>query len=353
MRTPVALFLYRRPALTARVFAAVRAARPRRLFLIADGPRAGEAEAVAAARAVCAVDWPCAVERLFAERHLGLRARLSSGLDAVFAAEPEAIVLEDDTLPGADFFPFCESLLARYRHEPRVAQVSGCNPLLRWKAATHLYSRLGSIWGWASWRRAWRLYDVGAASAASEEVARRVAAVVGAEEAGRRRKRTRAAGAGTLDTWDFQWSWARLAAGAVSAVSAVNLVSNIGFGARASHTHGGLGALPRWGWEGPPRAPAELAPDADYDRLLCALLAGRGEASAAHRGRALLAAGRPLAALVLFRSLGAVGRLGQARALLALGRMAAARSCVDARLAEVPGDGEAAALRARLGDPTP
>ena len=52
------------------MFAAIRAARPRHLLLVADGPRAdvaGEAGLVAAARAVVsAVDWDCAVQTNYA-----------------------------------------------------------------------------------------------------------------------------------------------------------------------------------------------------------------------------------------------------------------------------------------------
>jgi len=39
--TAVALLLFRRPEETARVFERIREARPRKLFLIADGPRPG------------------------------------------------------------------------------------------------------------------------------------------------------------------------------------------------------------------------------------------------------------------------------------------------------------------------
>src|SRR5689334_9779661 len=100
IETPVALFLFNRPALTAQIFAAIRAARPRRLLLVADGPRAavpGDAALVDAARAsVYAVDWDCQVDSLYAEQNLGLKARFDSGLQWVFEQAEQAIILEDD-----------------------------------------------------------------------------------------------------------------------------------------------------------------------------------------------------------------------------------------------------------------
>lgn len=39
LKTPVAMFIFNRPDVTARVFAEVRRAQPRQLFLVSDGAR--------------------------------------------------------------------------------------------------------------------------------------------------------------------------------------------------------------------------------------------------------------------------------------------------------------------------
>ena len=79
---PVLIVAFNRPESTRRVFAAVRAARPARLFLACDAPRpgkAGEAERVAEVRAlVGAVDWPCDVRTRFPEANLGCGVGVSS-----------------------------------------------------------------------------------------------------------------------------------------------------------------------------------------------------------------------------------------------------------------------------------
>ena len=110
------------------LLARIQRERPGRIWLVADGPKdSGEAELCRQAREVAekAVNWPCEVIRVYAETNLGLRTRLETGLDAVFAREAAAILLEEDCHPTEDFFPFCEAMLERYREEPRVGGISG------------------------------------------------------------------------------------------------------------------------------------------------------------------------------------------------------------------------------------
>ena len=166
MHTPVALIIFNRPHHTARVFAEIAKARPEHLFLIADGPRPDRPEDVqrcAAVRDIVArVDWPCQVERNFAERNLGCGRRPGSGISWVFQQVDEAIILEDDCVPDPTFFQFCEDLLEKYREDKRVMNIGGTN--WQWPSPRSHHSYFFSIfnitgWGWATWRRAWQYYD--------------------------------------------------------------------------------------------------------------------------------------------------------------------------------------------------
>lgn len=243
-KAPVALIGFNRPETVRRVFAAVREARPERLFLIADGPRAGrpgEAERCAEVRrAMTAVDWPCTVETNFAAENMGCRQRIVSGLNWVFEHVEEAIILEDDCLPDQSFFAFCAELLERYRERPEVAYITGFNPLeqefpIPW---SYSFSRLGGIWGWATWRRAWSAYD-GELRDWPEVKAG------GCIERLFPEPRVSAywtwvfdrmhAGTGP-DTWDYQWSYTCWMRNWLAVVPGRNLVENIGAGEDATHT---------------------------------------------------------------------------------------------------------------------
>ena len=165
---PVLFLVFNRPEATAQVFAAIRAARPSRLYIAADGPRPGrpdDSHNCAQTREIAlAVDWPCQVHTLLRESNLGCKHAIEEGLDWFFAAEEEGIVLEDDCLPTASFFPFCADLLQRFRQEPRVFSRSGSNfqDGQRRGEASYYFSKHFHCWGWASWRRAWSAYRAGA-----------------------------------------------------------------------------------------------------------------------------------------------------------------------------------------------
>ncbi len=128
LKTPVAFIIFNRPDCTRRVFERIRDARPEKLYLIADGPRAhkpGEDERCAETRRIVEgmIDWPCDVRKNFSDANMGCGKRIPSGLDWVFEQEETAIIMEDDILADPSFFPFCETLLERYRHDERIMQI--------------------------------------------------------------------------------------------------------------------------------------------------------------------------------------------------------------------------------------
>lgn len=235
---PVLLIVYRRPDLTAQVMSAIAQARPRRLFVAADGPRtpAEAAECQAARVAATQVAWPCEVKTDFAATNLGCQTRVHSALDWFFAECESGIVLEDDCLPAPDFFPFCQGLLERYRNDPRVMHISGETyregPRLE---SSYYFSKYALIWGWATWRRAWRLGDPAMRTwpSFSREAPRLAIFDSGVEQAywqGTFQQMYE----GRLATWDYPWIYACLTQG-LSIHPAVNLVRNIGTAEGSTH----------------------------------------------------------------------------------------------------------------------
>src|SRR5205085_2322622 len=108
------------------------------------------------------IDWDCQVETLFREKNLGCKIAVSSSLQWFFGQVEMGIVLEDDCVPDLTFFAYCESLLFKYREDHRVMHISGTNFLGRKSSSypqSYYFSKYVSIWGWASWARAWKAYD--------------------------------------------------------------------------------------------------------------------------------------------------------------------------------------------------
>jgi hypothetical protein len=88
-QVPIALLNFNRPELTRQVFEVVRQIRPRRLLIIADGPRMDmpdDARLCAEVRAVFdEIDWDCEVTRNFSDTNMGSFRRNSTGLNWFFA----------------------------------------------------------------------------------------------------------------------------------------------------------------------------------------------------------------------------------------------------------------------------
>ena len=244
MNTPVIFLVFNRPDLTRQVFERIRQARPPRLLVVCDGPREhvpADAASVAEVRRIIeqGVDWPCQVLTNFSETNLGCRERVFTGLNWAFSLVEEAMILEDDCLPSASFFSFCEEMLTRYRRDERVMHVNGTNFLAKHlhTSASCFFSKYVWIWGWATWRRAWQQYDPTMASWNE-----RLHLLEKSFDSGQERafwlstfEKARADWA-KANTWDFQWIYTCWTKGGLSVVPSVNLVENLGFGAGATHT---------------------------------------------------------------------------------------------------------------------
>ncbi len=238
---PIALVIYKRLDVTRRVFAAIAAARPRRLYVIADGPRdESEAARCAETRAIIReVDWNCEVSTNYAETNLGLKRRVSSGLDWVFAHEEQAIILEDDCLPDPTFFRYCVELLDRYRDDERIMQIAGTNPLrgAYRPESSYFFTSYIHISGWATWRRAWQYFDVTMSQWADPAVRGGVLSqLIDPKERQFQCEMWTQVYDGKVDSWAYPWAFACRARNGLSTMPRDNLISNIGFGPEATHT---------------------------------------------------------------------------------------------------------------------
>jgi len=242
--TPILFLVFNRPDPTARVFEVIRARKPKRLFIAADGARddkTGEAELVRQSRAIASnVDWPCEVKTLFREENLGCGAAVSGAISWFFEQVEEGIILEDDCLPHPDFFPYCETLLARYRHEPTIATIAGTHflPPELPHQRSHYVSKYFQMWGWATWRRVWQQYDFRLDQLAESEWSALMDRVHPIRaEAGYWKEIFKTLKTSTVDTWDFQMFFSCWRKGTNHVMPGRNLISNIGYGMDATHTN--------------------------------------------------------------------------------------------------------------------
>lgn len=243
LTTPVVLIVFNRPRETEIVFQAISRAMPEKLYIIGDGARSSRPSEPALVnevrQIVSKVGWPCEVFTNFADENLGCRDRVASGLTWVFENEDEAIILEDDCLPDPTFFRYCQEMLKQHRQDESISIISGSNltGLAPKDNSSYWYSSYAQIWGWATWKRVWDQYDVAASGWPNFRKS----------EAFKQKTRTKgsrlywvnafeAVYKGHLDTWDYQLALLAWQKNLKSVVPRANLISNIGFGATATHT---------------------------------------------------------------------------------------------------------------------
>lgn len=241
--TAVMMIVFNRPGQTRQVFERVREAKPKRLYIAADGPRANRPDDVAS----CAetrqifdgVDWPCEVKTLFREQNLGCKTAIKTGLDWFFGNEEEGIVLEDDCVPEPTFFRYCAEMLDKYRHDERIATIAGTNYLLQSQdfEDSYYFTKYLFVWGWASWRRVWQDYDFEMKSWPKFRDEGRLHRVFPHPRSLKYWTMVfDLTHDGTLNAYDYQFFYSAMINSRLSIVPGRNLISNIGWGDTSTNT---------------------------------------------------------------------------------------------------------------------
>lgn len=244
LNTPVLFLIFNRPDVTGLVFEAIKKAKPKKLFVAADGPRAhkeGEKEKCEETRKLILdnIDWDCEVKILFREENLGCKYAVSGAISWFFEHVEEGIILEDDCLPDPDFFKYCGELLEKYRNDSSVMHIgsNNFNNITEKRKSSYYFSHYVEIWGWATWRRAWKLYDP--EMKAFPVLDRSVFLKSTFKTSTEREYWTNCFNTSfenKVDTWDYQWVFCVYLNSGLCITPYTNLVTNLGFRPDATHT---------------------------------------------------------------------------------------------------------------------
>lgn len=233
---------------------------PARVYAAADGPREGRPDEAARCaevrRMLTDLPWRCELRTRFLDANAGCAHGVSGAVSWFFEQEASGVILEDDCVPDATFLPYCGEMLARYAGEDRVMSVLGTRfaPACPSQRASYGFTRFPSVWGWASWRRAWARYEleIGDWRAKCARQGEPLPGFPPASNAGWAKKLDRVAGRSVPSTWDYQWSFAHFRHDGLSVVPRSNLITNIGAGPGATHL--GRGSI----WLDLPRSRLDL-----------------------------------------------------------------------------------------------
>jgi len=240
---PVLLLVFNRPNHTRQVINRLREIGARHIYVssdAADQPKSQDRVDRVRRIVTEEIDWDCDVTINLRSENRGLRLGVLAGIDWFFSKVEEGIILEDDCLPSRDFFRFCAELLPLYRRDCRIFHIAGENSadVKISQPWSYCFVQYPHIWGWATWKRAWALYDRDLSSWGKFEAASFTQNLFSSadEEAVWAPIFRRLHTQGFPDTWDWQWSLTLRMNGGLAAQPVENLVTNIGFGPEATHT---------------------------------------------------------------------------------------------------------------------
>ena len=234
---PVLLIGFNRPDLIKRNLENLSQFSINKMYVTVDGPRSyvqGEVEKVnQVIDLVRGIDFCDNVYYRINEVNKGCEITETSAISWVLEKEEYVIVLEDDIIAHESFFRFMDEMLNRYKDDEIIAMVSGCNytPMKFPNNADYCFCQSGHIWGWGTWRRVWKEFDLYekinpkflsntflTARSANNEIA---------QERRLLYTNMKSKGIGN-NTWDYMFSYFRVIHGLLSIVPKSHLTSNIG-----------------------------------------------------------------------------------------------------------------------------
>lgn len=249
---PVLLIFFSRPEQFRKVFEQVKVARPSKLYLYQDGPREGRQDDVwginACRKIVEDIEWECKVYKFYQKNNVGCDPSEFIAQKWMFEKEEMGIVLEDDDVPTQSFFLFCKELLEKYKDDERIHMICGMNNIGVSEDITdsYLFTKKGSIWGWASWKRVIDTWDANYSFLQDEKICSLLRDVEESEEEYKQFiKFCKAHKESGLAHYETINGASRRLYNRINIVPKYNMISNIGVGAGATHAADNINKLPK------------------------------------------------------------------------------------------------------------
>lgn len=244
--TPILFIVFNRPGPTQKVLDMLESIQPSQLYITADGARKNNETDLKncneVRKIINNIHWDCEVKYLLREENWGCKNAVSDAINWFFSNVDQGIILEDDCLPNKSFFSFCETMLSTYENDAQIMHIGGTNFQQNnfILSESYYFSRIAHVWGWASWKRAWKHYKVDIADYSKPQLKRwfrdydfNPNSLLFWHKAFDSVKEN------NINTWDYQWTYAIWKHNGLTIIPSKNLVTNIGFDENATHTSKG------------------------------------------------------------------------------------------------------------------
>ena len=168
LKTHVLLITFNRPQHTKKVLKAILLAQPQDLYVFQDGFREGNDDDVIKCAEVRNViddltkDTQTQLHTFYSEKNLGCGPGPAAAISWFFEKEEMGIIVEDDAVPHPDFFAYCEELLEKYKDETDVRAIGSMHlDSKTYGDGSYYFSMMNRTFcAWATWRCAWQDFDL-------------------------------------------------------------------------------------------------------------------------------------------------------------------------------------------------
>lgn len=241
---PILLFVYNRPQHVQQLVTSLLAnaeASQSTLYVYADGAK-GESDKAAVEEVrglIHNISGFASVNIVEREENWGLARNVIDGVSTVVKKHGRVIVLEDDLVVAPYFLRFMNEALETYKDEPKVGHIQACDytqdPTL---PDTFLIKWTGS-WGWATWERAWQLFNPDGATLLRELETRKLTKTFDFNGKYDYTRMLRRQVEGLNNSWAIRWNASLFLHDVLSLNVGKALVQNNGFDGSGTNCGGG------------------------------------------------------------------------------------------------------------------
>lgn len=239
-QSPIVLFVYNRPWHTEQTLNALKAnlgAKESELIIYSDGARsekdASDVHRVRELiRKTTGFRSTTIIER---DRNWGLANSIISGVTEVVERYGTLIVLEDDLVTSSYFLQYMNDALQKYRSDPRVACVHGYTYPIKARLPETYFLRGADCWGWATWKRGWKLFQEDGKKLLEELSKRGLLREFDLEDTYPYSQMLRDQIAGRNNSWAIRWHASCFLANGLTLYPTNSLVRNIGVDGSGTH----------------------------------------------------------------------------------------------------------------------
>lgn len=237
---PIALFTFSRPAHTAQTLAALQSnllAEQSDLIIFSDGPRhQQDQEKVKEVRTLLhQVKGFRTVQVIERETNYGLSRNIIDGVTQICREYGQVIVLEDDLVTSPYFLKYMNEALSYYANNSQVASIHGYVYPVQEQLPETFFLRGADCWGWATWHRAWNLFNPNGSELLKELYRQNLTQEFDFAGAYPYTKMLKGQIAGTNDSWAIRWYASAFLQNKLTLYPGRSLVHNIGNDASGTH----------------------------------------------------------------------------------------------------------------------